>query len=59
MILYFQLAHYKSAGYEAGCGTVIHAMHTIFEDEKTEAVLLVGAANAFNSVNRQDFLHNI
>ena len=47
------------AGYEAGCGTVIHAMHTIFEDEKTEAVLLVGAANAFNSVNRQDFLHNI
>ena len=34
-------------------------MHTIFEDEKTEAVLLVDAANAFNSVNRQVFLHNI
>ena len=47
------------AGHEAGCAAEIHAMHTIFEDEKTEAVLLVDAANAFNSVNRQVFLHNI
>ena len=37
----------------------IHAMHTIFEDEKTEAVLLVNAASAFNSINRQVFLHKI
>ena len=34
-------------------------MHTIFEDEKTDAVLLANAANAFNSVNRQVFLRNI
>ena len=34
-------------------------MHTIFEDEKTEAVLLVHAVNAFSSVNRQVFLHNL
>ena len=34
-------------------------MHTIFEDEKTEAVLLVNAVNAFSSVNCQVFLHNI
>ena len=47
------------AGHEAGCEAAIHAIHTIFEDEKREAVLLVGAANAFNSVNRQVFLHNI
>ena len=47
------------AGHEAGCETAIHAMHTIFEDEKIEAVLLVDAANVFNSVNRQVFLHNI
>ena len=47
------------AGHEAGCEAAIHAMRTIFEDEKTEVVLLVDAANAFNSVNLQVFLHNI
>ena len=47
------------AGHEAGCEAAIHVIHIIFEDEKREAVLLVGAANAFNSVNRQVFLHNI
>ena len=47
------------AGHEAGCEAAIHAMHTIFENEKTEAVLPVDAANVFNSVNRQVFLHNI
>ena len=34
-------------------------MHTIFEDKKTEAMLLVDTANAFNSVNCQVFPHNI
>ena len=47
------------AGHEAGCEAAIHAMLTVYEDEKTEAVLLVDAANAFNSANRQVFLHNI
>ena len=47
------------AGHEAGCEAVIHASHTIFEDEKTKAVLLVNATNIFNSVNRQVCLHNI
>ena len=47
------------AGHEVGCEAAIQAMQTISEDEKTEAVLLVDAANAFNSVNRQVFLHNI
>ena len=47
------------AGHEAGYEAAIHAMHGIFENEKTEAVSLVDPANAFNSVNRQVFLHNI
>ena len=34
-------------------------MQTTFEDEKTEAMLLVDTANTFNSVNRQVFPHNI
>ena len=36
-----------------------NAMHTIFEDVKTEAVLLVDTANAIDSVNRQVFQHKI
>ena len=34
-------------------------MSKIYKEEHTEAVLLVDAANAFNSVNRKVFLHNI
>ena len=47
------------AGHEAGCESIIHAMHEIYNDEESEAVLLVDASNAFNSVNRNIFLHNI
>ena len=46
-------------GHEAGCEAAIHAMHSIFEEENTEAVLLIDAANAFNSINRNVFLHNV
>ena len=41
------------AGHDAGCKTAIHAMNTIFENEATEAIILVDASNAFNSLNRQ------
>ena len=44
------------AGHEAGSEAAIYAMRTIFEDEKTETVLLV---DTFNSINRQVFLHKI
>ena len=33
-------------------------MHKIYEEE-SEVILLVDASNAFNSVNRKTFLHNI
>ena len=31
----------------------------MYEDGKTDAILLVDASNAFNSLNRQSLLHNI
>ena len=40
------------AGQEAGCKSLVHAMHET-------AVLLLDALNAFNTINRNAFLHNI
>ena len=47
------------AGQDGGIEATIHAMREIFEEESTEAVLMVDASNAFNSVNRETFLHNV
>ena len=47
------------AGHEAGCEPIIHAMHKIFEEDESEIISLVDSFNAFNSVNRKTFLHNI
>ena len=47
------------AGHDAGCEAAVHAMHSIFDEENTEAVLLIDAGNAFNAVNRKVFLHNV
>ena len=47
------------AGQDAGCEAAVHAMRKLFEQDETEAVLLIDAANAFNAVNRNVFLHNI
>jgi len=47
------------AGQDAGCEAAIHAMRSVFTDDTTEAVLLVDASNAFNSLNRQVALRNI
>ena len=44
---------------DAGCESLIHAMRTIYEDQSAEAVLLVDASNAFSSINRNVFPHNI
>ena len=37
----------------------MHAVHSLFHNEETEAVLLVDASNAFNCLNRLTALHNI
>ena len=47
------------AGQDAGCEAAVHAMRRLFEHDESEAVLLIDAANAFNAVNRNVFLHNI
>ena len=44
---------------KGGAEAAIHAMKKIFQHESTEAVILVDASNAFNSLNRQAALHNI
>ena len=52
-------SHQLCAGHEAGCEASIHSMCRIFHDTLTEAVLLVDANNAFNSLNRKVALLNI
>ena len=47
------------AGQDGGCEAAVHAMRSIFQDSETEAVFLVDANNAFNSLNRKGALHNI
>jgi hypothetical protein len=47
------------AGLSGGIEASIHAMRRIYEDEETEAILLVDAANAFNALNRKAALHNV
>ena len=47
------------AGQEADAEAAIHAVHDIFKDHATEAVLLIDAENAFNAINRKAMLHNI
>ena len=47
------------AGLKAGIDASIHAMRKIFQDDSTQAVLLVDAENAFNNLNRRAALHNI
>ena len=40
------------AGQNAGCEAAVHAMNGLFEEESTDAILLVDASNAFNAINR-------
>ena len=46
------------AGQPSGCEAAVHAVRNIFEEE-CDAVILVDASNAFNSINRKAMLHNI
>ena len=47
------------AGQDGGCEAAVHAVREIFKNPESEAVLLVDATNAFNSLNRMAALHNI
>ena len=46
------------AGQIAGVEAAVHAVQECFQQDGTEAVLLVDASNAFNSLNRNAALHN-
>ena len=46
-------------GIKAGIEAAIHAMRQIFEQDETEAILLVDAENTFNNLNRKAALSNI
>lgn len=47
------------AGSKSGSEASIHAMRNIFEADNTDALLLIDASNAFNSLNRAAALHNV
>ena len=47
------------AGQEAGLETANHGIYVVYQQGETEAILLVDANNAFNSINRKAMLHNI
>ena len=47
------------AGHGAGAESAIHAMKLAFEQDASDAVLLIDASNAFNTMNRIVGLHNI
>ena len=50
---------HMATGLQSGAEVAIHSMKEIFDDEQTDAVILVDASNAFNSLNRNAALHNI
>ena len=47
------------ASQPSGCEAAVHAVREIFQEEDCDAVILVDASNAFNSINRKAMLHNI
>ena len=48
-----------ATGLKNGAQAVIHSMQEVFANEQTDAVILIDAKNAFNSLNRNVALHNI
>ncbi len=48
-----------STGLKGGAEAAIHSMKAIFDNEATDAIILVDAANAFNRLNRDVALHNM
>ena len=48
-----------ATGLKAGAEVSVQGMRTIFEDPRTEGVILVDVSNVFNTLNRRVALHNI
>lgn len=46
------------AGQDSGCEAAVHSIRRLFDDPSSEAILLVDAENAFNSLNRHIALCN-
>ena len=46
-------------GVPSACEASVHAMDSLFNLDSTDAILLVDASNAFNSLNREAALHNV
>ena len=46
-------------GQEAGSESTIHTIYEVYQQDETEAVLLVNIDSAFNSINRKAMLHKI
>ena len=46
------------AGQDAVSEAAIHAVYYMFNEDDTEAVLMIDASNAFNTTIRKAFLHN-
>ena len=46
-------------GKSLGCEVAVHSVREQFLNAKTEAALLVGASNAFNTFDRMSGLHNV
>ena len=47
------------AGQISGIEAAVYAVDSLFQQDETEAILLVDASNAFNSLNHLSALHNI
>ena len=47
------------AGQDSGCEAAIHAVHELYGQSDTEAILLIEASNAFNCLARNTTLMSI
>ena len=44
---------------KGGTEACFHAMNEIFDQDETEGLIQIDAQNAFNRLNRNNFLHNL
>ena len=59
MCLAFTLTKVHCVGVPSACEGAVHAMRRMYENGETEAILMVDASNAFNSLKRIAALHNM